>query len=658
VGDDRGAERGIIPRAIEDIFNRIKADTSTRSKYLVRASYVQIYNEVISDLLKPERVNLHIREDKKRGVFVEGLSEWVVRTPDEIYGLMDRGASQRTTGATRMNELSSRSHAVFIVIVENSKLTEEAGQAELRQSFKVGKLNLVDLAGSERVGRSGATGVRLEESKKINQSLSALGNVIKALTEPKGRPHIPYRDSKLTRILEDSLGGNCKTTMMAMISPALESFTESLSTLKFANRAKHIKNTAHINEDLDQKSLLRKYERELKRLRQELDERTKNLVDKRALLQIEEQRRKAEADKMRAITELEQRSKEFLKEKKERSELEQRINEMQSQLLGGGAPAPDRDSDEFKAVLREEQERVKAEYEGKIRELEADRQEAEEGRAQVGRYKAVLLKQRDIMIALTARLNERDETIIRMQEELKAYDSEYRRVEDALDAKTAELIALRRAAMQQNADSPHRNRDLVDALGGWAGSGTTPRAKSLGMDGKGNSSRVGGAHEVTLNGDDYADSDGSDGAGRRNIEAGRAKLMELQYDQFRAEMASRLEEKNRKIQTMEEENARLRVDTESRTKQADAEAPGRELHAQAVTHAKEQVHQLSEKVDGFTRERAALKTILESKMSTLVDGIARSFEELGDDGRRHPRLAREISALDRLVTATVHAMEF
>ena len=657
VGDDRGAERGIIPRAIEDIFNRIKADTSTRSKYLVRASYVQIYNEVISDLLKPERVNLHIREDKKRGVFVEGLSEWVVRTPDEIYGLMDRGASQRTTGATRMNELSSRSHAVFIIIVENSKLTEEAGQTELRQSFKVGKLNLVDLAGSERVRLSGATGTRLEESKKINQSLSALGNVIKALTEPKGRPHIPYRDSKLTRILEDSLGGNCKTTMMAMISPALESFTESLSTLKFANRAKHIKNTARINEDLDQKSLLRKYERELKRLRQELDERTKNLVDKRALLQIEEQRRKAEADKMRAITELEQRSKEFLKEKKERSELEQRINEMQSQLLGGGGVAPDRDSDEFKAVLREEQERVKAEYEGKIRELEADRQEAEEGRAQVGRYKAVLLKQRDIMIALTARLNERDETIIRMQEELKAYDSEYRRVEDALDAKTAELIALRRAAMQQSADSPHRNPDLVDALGGWAGSGVTPRkpsgARDIGQGGGGAQSRFEGAREVNRDLDDYADSDGSDGAGRRNIEAGRAKLMELQYDQFRKEMASRLEEKNRKIQTMEEENARLRVDGGS-----EVEAAGRELHAQAVTHAKEQVHQLSEKVDGFTRERAALKTILESKVSTLVEGIARSFEELGEDGRRHPRLAREISALDRLVTATVHAMEF
>lgn len=185
---------------------------------------------------------------------------------------------------------------------------------------------------------TGATGQRLEESKKINQSLSALGNVIAALTDPRGRQHIPYRDSKLTRILEDSLGGNCKTTMMAMISPALESFVESLSTLKFANRAKNIKNEARVNEDLDQvgptrrllpcsarslpcpgcrlttaclrrmcgpsrctrqKSLLRRYERELKRLRSELEERHKNVVDKRKLLELEEERRRAEADKVR-----------------------------------------------------------------------------------------------------------------------------------------------------------------------------------------------------------------------------------------------------------------------------------------------------------------------------------------------------------------------
>ena len=153
--------------------------------------------------------------------------------------------------------------------------------------MKVGKLNLVDLAGSERVNVTGATGKRLEESKSINKSLSTLGNVITALTTTKGRTHIPYRDSKLTRILEDSLGGNCKTTMMAMISPSNDAFSESLSTLKFATRAKKIKNKARINEDVDQRALLRKYEQELRRLRAELEAKSKNVVDKGKLLEVE-----------------------------------------------------------------------------------------------------------------------------------------------------------------------------------------------------------------------------------------------------------------------------------------------------------------------------------------------------------------------------------
>ena len=219
--------RGIIPRATEEIYSFIENAVSERKKFLVRASYLQIYNEVISDLLKPERTNLHIREDKRRGVFVEGLSEWVVRSPKEVYGLMQRGAMTRATASTKMNEISSRSHAVFIIIAEQLEYIDEDAAAAgadhegvyKGQAFKVGKLNLVDLAGSERVRLTGATGRRLEESKKINQSLSALGNVIAALTEARGRQHIPYRDSKLTRILEDSLGGNCKTTMMAMVSP-------------------------------------------------------------------------------------------------------------------------------------------------------------------------------------------------------------------------------------------------------------------------------------------------------------------------------------------------------------------------------------------------------------------------------------------------------
>jgi Kinesin motor domain len=152
--------------------------------------------------------------------------------------------------------------------------------------LQVGKLNLVDLAGSERVHVTGATGRRLEESKNINQSLSALGNVITALTDRKPRQHIPYRNSKLTRILEDSLGGNCKTTMMCMISPSIDAFAESVSTLKFANRAKNIRNRAEVNEDLDHRTLLRKYEKELKRLRSELQTRSQQLVDKRHLLQV------------------------------------------------------------------------------------------------------------------------------------------------------------------------------------------------------------------------------------------------------------------------------------------------------------------------------------------------------------------------------------
>ena len=151
-----------------------------------------------------------------------------------------------------MNDVSSRSHAIFIIILEQMrKETSYPDQQGSKKQVKVGKLNLVDLAGSERVMVTGATGKRLEESKSINKSLSTLGNVITALTAPKGRSHIPYRDSKLTRILEDSLGGNCKTTMMAMISPSNDAFNESLSTLKFATRAKKIKNKARVNEDLD-----------------------------------------------------------------------------------------------------------------------------------------------------------------------------------------------------------------------------------------------------------------------------------------------------------------------------------------------------------------------------------------------------------------------
>lgn len=339
-------QRGIVPRSMEEIFRFIQMQSNQNTTFMVRASYLQIYNEVISDLLKIDRTSLQIREDKKKGVFVEGLSEWAVRSPNEIYSLMQKGALSRATATTKMNDLSSRSHAVFIIIVEQMTSIDDgeppSDMDDGPKQIKVGKLNLVDLAGSERVRVTGATGKRLEESKKINQSLSCLGNVIAALTDQKPRSHIPYRDSKLTRLLEDSLGGNCKTTMMAMISPSSDAFGESLSTLKFATRAKKIKNEARINEDVDQRALLRKYEIELRRLKQELDEKNRNMhninpvIPPQHVIQLEEEKRRAEQDKEAAINALEMRNREFMHEKEEKKRLEEKIKNLNSQMLIGG----------------------------------------------------------------------------------------------------------------------------------------------------------------------------------------------------------------------------------------------------------------------------------------------------------------------------------
>uniref|UniRef100_A0A0G4H586 Kinesin motor domain-containing protein n=1 Tax=Chromera velia CCMP2878 TaxID=1169474 RepID=A0A0G4H586_9ALVE len=354
--DDR---RGICPRAIEDIFAHIQSVKSRNpsGRFLVRGSYLQIYNENVSDLLRPERTNLSIREDRRRGVYVEGLSEWVVRCPREVSRLMERGTPARRTATTTQNDISSRSHAVFVVVVEQStyvscvtssssaasetekqEMTTQSGAGDGR-CVRVGKLNLVDLAGSERVRVTGATGQRLAESKKINQSLSALGNVISALTERGAvRQHIPYRDSKLTRLLEDSLGGNCLTTLMAMIGPAASGFHESLSTLKFATRAKFVRNAPRVNEDAgdDSKALLRKYEKELLALKQQLSECSRTLVDKRRLLEAERRRREAEDGQREAVEALRRQQAEVDAEKDQRRCLESKMAALASQFLVGG----------------------------------------------------------------------------------------------------------------------------------------------------------------------------------------------------------------------------------------------------------------------------------------------------------------------------------
>lgn len=190
--------------------------------------------------------------------------------------------------------------------------------------------------------------------------------------------------------------------------------------MKFATRAKKVKNEARINEDLDHRALLRKYELELKKLREELEEKNRHVVDSEAVMRLEQQRRRAEEDKAVVVKELENRSREMLLEKEEKKRLEEKIKVLNSQLLVGGKKIED--TPQFKNALEERQRAIRMEYEGRLGELERERQQIEEDKAQVDRYKQLLLKQRDIMIALTARLNERDETIIGLQEELDAMD--------------------------------------------------------------------------------------------------------------------------------------------------------------------------------------------------------------------------------------------
>lgn len=724
-GERTGPGRGIIRRAIEDIFAAIEHDAAPQSKFLVRASYLQIYNEVISDLLKPERTNLGIREDRKRGIYVDGLSEWVVRSPDEVYGLMERGAEQRATGATKLNEMSSRSHAVFIIIVEQSVLAarsddggvEAAAQqiAELRasmahpgatgddvrRSVRVGKLNLVDLAGSERVHITGATGKRLEESKKINQSLSALGNVIAALTDARGsRPHVPYRDSRLTRILEDSLGGNCKTTMMCMTSPALEAFAESLSTLKFANRAKNIKNAARLNEDVDQRTLLRKYERELRRLRAELLARQASLVDARRLLQVEEQKRRAEADKLAAITALEQRSRDFMAEKEANRRLEQKIASMQSQLLTGGAAL--QDTPAFRNLVAAEQRRLRQQYEARLVELEAERQGAEADLAQVPRYKALLLKQRDIMIALTERLQERDERILALQDDLGASDAAAKRLQDELDQRSAELIALRKAAVEEQAAAPGKSAPLQSALGRWgagplvmgSGDGGSDAGKErpvLGelrdIDAASDRSSVTGDGNVFHSSSGLLPRDGGNGAGGSSCHAGGSgghadgggggggyAAGHLASRHGRSENAGASAGGDSRQRPGHEAQSLSHADAVA-AQQAAAEA-ARQLAAaerrlqelqqdrqqlESLAAERDQVRReaeaaLQEQRGNEARERAALRTILDTKMRNLLADLGRGLSELPPGVRLSQRAPRQLVALENLLTATVNAI--
>lgn len=261
--DEPQALRGIIPRTFDQIFFGVEQHPDRQ--YLVRVSFLEIYNEEIRDLLaKHEKHKLELKEGQDGGFYAKDLSSFVVKGIGEMREAMETGRKSRHVGETLMNRDSSRSHSIFVIAVETSDIGPD-GQPH----YRMGKLNLVDLAGSERQSKTGSTGDRLKEATNINKSLLTLGNVISSLVDGVST-HVPYRDSKLTKLLMDSLGGNTKTVMIANVGPADWNYDETISTLRYANRAKSIKNKPHINED-PKDALLREFQEEILRLKAQLE---------------------------------------------------------------------------------------------------------------------------------------------------------------------------------------------------------------------------------------------------------------------------------------------------------------------------------------------------------------------------------------------------
>ncbi|XP_041991078.1 kinesin-like protein KIN-5D [Salvia splendens] len=264
------SDAGVIPRAVRQIFDILEAQ---HAEYSMKVTFLELYNEEISDLLAPEETSkfpedkskkpIALMEDGKGGVFVRGLEEEIVTTANEIYKILEKGSAKRKTAETLLNKQSSRSHSIFSITIHIKECTPEG-----EEMIKCGKLNLVDLAGSENISRSGAREGRAREAGEINKSLLTLGRVINALVEHSG--HVPYRDSKLTRLLRDSLGGKTKTCIIATVSPSILCLEETLSTLDYAHRAKNIKNKPEINQKMMKSAVIKDLYFEIDRLKQEV----------------------------------------------------------------------------------------------------------------------------------------------------------------------------------------------------------------------------------------------------------------------------------------------------------------------------------------------------------------------------------------------------
>ncbi|XAR61991.1 Plus-end-directed kinesin ATPase [Bertholletia excelsa] len=315
---------GIIHRAVKDIFAKIQMKTDR--EFLIRVSYMEIYNEEINDLFAVENQKLPIHESLERGIFVAGLREEIVNSAEQVLKLIQSGEVNRHFGETNMNARSSRSHTIFRMVIESKgKDASSTDYQSPDDAIRVSVLNLVDLAGSERIAKTGAGGVRLKEGKHINKSLMVLGNVINKLSEgAKQRAHIPYRDSKLTRILQPALGGNAKTSIICTVAPEEVHIEETKGTLQFASRAKRVTNCVQVNEILTDAALLKRQKQEIEELRKKLQG-SRSEVLEQEILKLRNDMLKYELEREKLAMELEE-------ERKSHKEHEQCIREQQMKI--------------------------------------------------------------------------------------------------------------------------------------------------------------------------------------------------------------------------------------------------------------------------------------------------------------------------------------
>ena len=391
--------RGIIPRATRHIFDKIDAAKMDVS-FKVSVSYLEVYREVIRDLLDTRNSNLAVRESKTQGTYVDGCATVMVATEQEVFQVLQLGDAARAVAATNMNAHSSRSHSVLILKVE---------QQDAKGAIRTGVLNLVDLAGSERAGKTGASGQTMEEAKKINQSLSALSNVISALAE--GKAHIPFRDSKLTRMLQQSLGGNCKTALVVACSPHDDNSSETLSTLRFGQRAKSIKTKVKVNE---QKSVA------------ELTQ----LVE---MLRADLAKSKALVGKLKAALEAAGVPLPDLGD---------------GAAAGGGATADDADGGGLSARDAAAYERLKLEYRSTAEERDTLRSELEEARAELSTTQLDLSKQSESMAEYLRKRDSELSITKRMAAEVQRLREEGAR-KDALALQAVKIIKTLQAAAKE-----------------------------------------------------------------------------------------------------------------------------------------------------------------------------------------------------------------